>query len=277
VRDKSTALHNMPAYTGAERRRFPRVNVQGVSTYINVLSTTLPFPVINLSAGGAFVQVTEPMPIGVLMGLQLFRVGTPLAFFVRARVVWAASAKAAMKKACLPGVRLRFEPMLPDAANSLQKLLAEFGVEEESRNPEVAKEHTHPSFQKTEIIEEIEPIVLGEEVSVMEFEPGEEEEKTGTISIAVPMPERAQPLPLTLPLSTHAASTADARLLGRISRLTEQLQEFQKLVERQDRELINLRQRLSLREEELVKAEKGRRAAELAVRRLSMQLAAFRR
>jgi len=249
------------------------VDVRGVSTYINVLSTTLPFPVINLSARGAFVHVTEPMPIGVLMGLQLFRVGTPIAFSVRARVVWAASAKAAQKKACLPGIRLRFEPMLPDAANALKKLLAEFGMPEEFRNPEIIKEHSNPSFRKKDT-EEIGPIVLGEEVSVMEFVP-KEEEKTRLV-------ETTEQHRLVLPVKSSSetlaqASTADPQLIGHISRLTDQLQEFQRLVERQGRELINLRQRLLLKEEELAKTEKARRAAELAVRRLSMQLAAFRR
>jgi len=259
VRDKDDLV-----YTGEERRRFPRVDVRGVSTYINVLNTTVPFPVLNLNAGGAFVQVTDPMPIGVLMGLQLFRVGSPIAFSVRARVVWAASAKAAQKKGCQPGVRLRFEPMLPDAANSLKKLLAEFGVSEEFQTPEVIKEHFNTSLPKAEV-DESGPIVLGEEVSVMEFIPNEED-KTHLVSTEEQMRT----------VSANAPA-ADPRLLGRIARLREQLQEFQKRAERQDRELINLRQRLLLREEELAKTEKARRAAELAVRRLSMQLAAFRR
>jgi len=270
VRDNRDTATAVSVYTGEERRSSPRVDVRGISTYINVLSTTLPFPVINLSARGAFVHVTDPMPIGVLMGLQLFRVGRPIAFSLRARVVWAASAKAAQKRGCLPGVRLRFEPMPPDAANSLKKLLAEFGMPEEFQNPETTKEHSNLLRQKPDT-DEVGPVVLGEEVSFMEFVP-KEEEKTRLVATA------EQHRLASIPAKSSGQSTAaDSRLFGRISRLTDQLQEFQKLVERQDRELNNLRQRLLLKEEELVKAEKSRRAAELAVRRLSIQLAAFRR
>lgn len=66
------------------------------------------------------------------------------------------------------------------------------------------------------------------------------------------------------------------RLIVQVQGLLMQLGELQSLLELREKELSSLRDRLQVKEEALDKSDRERKAAELAIQRLAMQLASRR-
>ena len=72
------------------------------------------------------------------------------------------------------------------------------------------------------------------------------------------------------------ATPDSPRLIIQVQGLLMQMGDLQSQLETREKELIELRERLKVKEEALDKSDRERKAAELAIQRLAMQLAARR-
>lgn len=94
-----------------------------------------------------------------------------------------------------------------------------------------------------------------------------------------PIPIKPTPIPVPVPSSpgSNRGASDSPRLIVQVQGLLMQMGELQQQLERRDREIDELRKQLAAKDAELEKAERERRAAELAVQRLSMQITTARR
>src|SRR5690242_15488227 len=116
--------------SGADKRRYPRVQARNVSAHLNVADKSSPCVIQNISAGGVFIETREALPVGMPVAVNLARPGWPRVLKVTGRVVWALAEKTAAKKGTVPGMRIRFDPLSKESATRLVGLLQELGAPE---------------------------------------------------------------------------------------------------------------------------------------------------
>src|SRR6185295_12394814 len=114
--------------SGADKRKYPRVQARNVSAHLNVTDTSSPCVIQNISAGGVFIETREALPVGMPVAVNLARPGWSQVLGLTGRVVWALAEKTALRKGTVPGMRIKFDPLPPEAADRLGELLAELGA-----------------------------------------------------------------------------------------------------------------------------------------------------
>lgn len=227
-----------------DKRRHPRVNARNVSALLALADRQTPCTIQNLSEGGIFLQTHEALPVGMPVSLTLQRpAAEPIA--LTGRVVWGMGEKTAARKGAVPGMRIRFDGLSREASLALRALLRQLGAPE--RDPNAITQ----------------PVALAELK-----ERAARAQERGT----QPGAPEAQEVAATQP-----------RLLVQVQGLLMQIGELQQELSQRDAELAALKARLGEQEAllrarttELEKAEREKGAAELAVQRLTMQLAARR-
>src|SRR4051812_43012922 len=114
--------------SGADKRKYPRVQARNVSAHLNVADRSSPCVIQNISAGGVFIETREALPVGMPVAVNLARPGWPRVLKVTGRVVWALAEKTAARKGTVPGMRIRFDPLPKEGAGRLAELLRELGA-----------------------------------------------------------------------------------------------------------------------------------------------------
>jgi Tfp pilus assembly protein PilZ len=262
--------------SGADKRRYPRVQARNVSAHLNVADKSSPCVIQNISAGGVFIETREALPVGMPVAVNLARPGWARVLKVTGRVVWALAEKTAARKGTLPGMRIKFDPLSKEAANRLSDLLAELGAPASGPFPPVKKDPsviTQPVAVKaiqTRINSDSQfPLVRQPDLTPPR-KPKASSPRASTRPSDSTLPARAGDL-----AAAFSAPGGDApKLIVQVQGLLMQLGELQQALEQKDKEVKSLRLELSTREADYQKADRELRAAELAIQRLSMQLAA---
>jgi uncharacterized protein (TIGR02266 family) len=266
--------------SGADKRKYPRVQARNVSAHLNVADRSSPCVIQNISAGGVFIETREALPVGMPVAVNLARPGWPRVLKVTGRVVWALAEKTAAKKGTVPGMRIRFDPLPKEGATRLVELLRDLG----------APEGPPPPMKKEtgSITEPIGIKQIQQRLSEPQFPLVREPDTTPPHLKAKKKPASfpphapvAKPNDATIParvadLAPAFASPANEapRLIVQVQGLLMQLGDLQQQLEQKDREVASLRQQLSTKTAQFDKTDRELRAAELAIQRLSMQLAA---
>jgi Tfp pilus assembly protein PilZ len=233
-----------------------------VSAQLALSDRETPCTIQNLSEGGIFLQTSQALPLGMPVSLTLQRPGgEPIA--LTGRVVWGLGEKTAARKGAVPGMRIRFDQLSSESASGLKALLKQLGAPERDPN----------AITQPVALAELKNRVAREQPSTQPGAPAE--------------PARPRGADETLPHRTNGpepkVATSQPRLLVQVQGLLMQIGELQQALSERDAEVAALKLRLGEQESllqarsvELEKAERERRAAELAVQRLTMQLAARR-
>ena len=273
-----------------DKRKYPRVSAKNVHAHVNVSEKSTPCTIQDLSAGGMFIETRETLPVGMPVSVNVAQPGWTRVLRLAGRVVWAMAQKTASRKGTVPGMRIRFDPLDVDSAEMLLELLRELGVDETppperivpvpAPHPSVPGAFASPAAKTQELsLKDIVARISRTDVpAVPNLKP---------TAVVTPAPERAHAAherlsagraqPLLDAVSATAASPADApRLVAQVKGLLLQLADLQQTLEHRERELSEAREALHKKELALEKAERERRAAEMAIQRLSMQLAARR-
>lgn len=278
-----------------EKRKHQRVQAKNVSAHLNVADRSSPCVIHNISAGGLFVETGDALPVGMPVAINLARPGWTSVLRVSGRVVWAMASRTAQKKGATPGMRIKFDSLPRDIAKSLAELLRDLGaapsitVEESTATPAKADGHITQPVSLREIQARVSQPEMPAVVPPPQASPEPPDDSTllarggpadrTPLEVApvaqAPSSRLEQPLAPTL-LAPAAQAAEGPRLIVQVQGLLMQLGELQQKLEARERELEGVRQRLHDKEQELEKADRERRAAELAIQRLSMQLAARR-
>src|SRR3954451_5067040 len=97
--------------SGADKRKYPRVQARNVSAHLNVTDRSSPCVIHNISAGGVFIETREALPAGMPVAVNLARPGWSRVLNLTGRVVWGLGEKTAQKKGTVPGMRIKFDPL----------------------------------------------------------------------------------------------------------------------------------------------------------------------
>jgi Tfp pilus assembly protein PilZ len=278
-----------------DKRRYPRVHAKNVSAHLNVADQSSPCVIQNISAGGIFIETSEALPVGMPVAVNLARPGWTKVLRLSGRVVWAMAVRTAAKKGTLPGMRIKFDALTQANAADLMTLLNDLGAVDSPPPLVLAEEDVRKSLPK-------DPAVITQPVSLKEIQARvskldvpiasvEDTTSPGTIPVAstITSPAYKPSAPRGLPPSSPQPSappvrnaqnqiaTPDSpRLIIQVQGLLMQMGDLQSQLEHREKELTELRERLRVKEEALDKADRERKAAELAIQRLAMQLAARR-
>jgi len=266
--------------SGADKRKYPRVQARNVSAHLNVTDRSSPCVIQNISAGGVFIETREALPVGMPVAVNIARPGWTSVLKVTGRVVWALAERTAQRKGTVPGMRIRFDPLPKETASRLGELLRELGAPAGSPAPPTKKDagpvtepvaikQSQPRLQATTF-----PLVKDPEVSAprtrrpitLEKKAADKKPDDATI------PARVGDLAAVFGRPSDEAP----RLIVQVQGLLMQLGELQQTLELREKELQRLKDELAAKEAALEKVDRERRAAELAIQRLSMQLAARR-
>lgn len=274
--------------SGADKRKYPRVQARNVSAHLNVTDRSSPCVIQNISAGGVFIVTREALPVGMPVAVNLAKPGWAQALSLTGRVVWALAEKTAQKKGTVPGMRIKFDPLPKGTAAQLSELLSSLGAPSGSPAPPTKKDPgviTEPSSIKS----------IQERHQATAFPLVREPETTppGAPAASKKKPASADKKPSTLDGRRLDDATLPARvgdlaavfgkphdeaprLIVQVQGLLMQLGELQQQLELREREVTALRAELSAKDIAMEKLDRERKAAELAIQRLSMQLAARR-
>jgi hypothetical protein len=246
---------------------------------LNVTDRSSPCVIQNISAGGIFIETREALPVGMPVAVNLARPGWTTVLKVTGRVVWALAEKTAQRKGTVPGMRIRFDPLAKDVAERLAGLLRELGAPLDGPLPPTKTEKgaiTEPTTIKaiqSRLQATTFPLVKEPEISAprtrrpitLEKRPLE---RPGDATI----PARVGDLAAVFGQPSDQAP----KLIVQVQGLLMQLGELKQQLESRERELQKLKEELSTKDAALEKSDRERKAAELAIQRLSMQLAARR-
>ncbi len=273
-----------------DKRQFPRVHAKNVSAHLNVADQSSPCVIQNISAGGIFIETAEALPVGMPVAVNLARPGWTKVLRVSGRVVWAIAARTAAKKGTLPGMRIKFDALSAANASDLMMLLKDLGAVGTPPPLVLAEEDARRLPQK-------DPNVITQPVSLKEIQarvskldlPVKPPDDTTapsmnpvatTITAPAYKPSAPRAVPVSAPRYQSAAAAPanpdSPRLIVQVQGLLMQMGDLQSQLEQRDKELGALRDRLKQKEEALDKSDRERKAAELALQRLAMQLAARR-
>lgn len=273
-----------------DKRRYPRVRANNVSAHLNVADQSSPCTIQNISAGGIFIETPEALPVGMPVAVNLARPGWTKVLKLSGRVVWAMASRTAAKKGTLPGMRIKFDALAPSSGDDLMTLLRDLGAVD-SPPPVTLSEEEKPKPPK-------DPAAITQPVMLKDIEArvAKIEDTTGP-SLAAPPVASTITSPAYRPsaprspspsgprianaqaaqVQAEAIATADGpRLIVQVQGLLMQMGDLQNTLEQRDRELAALREKLKQKEEALDKSDRERKAAELALQRLAMQLSARR-
>lgn len=269
-----------------EKRKHPRVPAKNVSAHLNVADRSSPCVIQNISAGGLFVETSETMPVGMPVAVNLARPGWSKVLRLTGRVVWAMAPRTAQKRGVTPGMRIKLDALPKPEAKELSALLKDLGAPDGSNpalEPVPAAGLQVPSPDGRVITQ---PLSLKEiQAHVTENAPaltGPDDQTLLARGGGVEARPSSKPklsrveLSPTQPSSAPAPAHDSARLIVQVQGLLMQLGDLQQKLEVRDRELEGLRQQLHDKDQVMEKLDRERRAAELAIQRLSMQLAARR-
>ena len=268
-----------------DKRRYPRVHAKNVSAHLNVADQSSPCVIQNISAGGIFIETKEALPVGMPVAVNLARSGWTKVLRVSGRVVWAMAARTAAKKGTLPGMRIKFDALSKANASDLMTLLVDLGAVDSPLPLVVADDVVRAALGK-------EPGAITQPVSLKEIQarvsqlPADETAPSLTpyaTTFSSPAYKPSAPRPMSAPSAprVHVSPSANygpdaSRLTVQVQGLLMQMGDLQSQLEIREKELIELRERLKVKEEALDKSDRERKAAELAIQRLAMQLAARR-
>ncbi len=290
-----------------DKRRYPRVQAKNVSAHLNVADQSSPCTIQNISAGGIFIETPEALPVGMPVAVNLARPGWTKVLRLSGRVVWAMAARTAAKKGTLPGMRIKFDALSHANAADLMTLLGDLGAADSPPPQVMAEEEVRKTLPKDPAaitqpvsLKEIQarvsqidiPIVVVEDATGPSMKPVASTISAPAYRPSAPRAPRASsPVPLVLPpqpsaqasaprtsyaAPQHIATPDSPRLIVQVQGLLMQMGELQSQLEHRERELNEVREKLREKEEALDKADRERKAAELAIQRLAMQLAARR-
>lgn len=249
-----------------------------MSAHLNVTDKSSPCVIQNISAGGVFIETREALPVGMPVAVNLARPGWSRVLKVTGRVVWALAEKTAQKKGTVPGMRIKFDPLSKETASRLGELLSELGAPD-SPAPPTRKDPgviTEPSSVKA-IQERLEKVQSGPKYPVVKDPAMSAPNAPRKLKLEkrpddATMPARVGDLAAVFGKPSDEAP----RLIVQVQGLLMQLGELQQQLETRERELQTLKVELSAKDAALEKSDRERRAAELAIQRLSMQLASRR-
>ncbi|GEM_PF-2615690 len=292
-----------------DKRRYPRVQAKNVSAHLNVADQSSPCTIQNISAGGIFIETPEALPVGMPVAINLARPGWTKVLRLSGRVVWAMAARTAAKKGTLPGMRIKFDALNQANAADLMTLLHDLGAVASPPPLVMAEEEVRKTLPKDPAaitqpvsLKEIQarvsqldiPIVIVEDTTGPSMKPVASTISTPAFRPSAPSPRASAPVPLVLPPQPSAQPVPSAprypsnpapqsiatpdspRLIVQVQGLLMQMGDLQSQLEHRERELNELREKLRNKEEALDKSDRERKAAELAIQRLAMQLAARR-
>ena len=240
-----------------DKRRYPRVHARNVSAHLIVADQSSPCLIQDISAGGIFIQTPEAMPVGMPVSVSLARPGWTTVLRLSGRVVWAMAVRTAAKKGGLPGMRIKFDGLSQANAMQLSTLLKNLGAADT------------PALLAREVegVRRSQPVLLTDRLR--------RDDTTITIPGYQPSPPR--PPPSGPRFSNQGVSGSDSpRLIVQVQGLLMQMGELQNQLDQREKELATLKDLLAQKEEALGQADRERRAAELAIQRLSMQLSSRR-
>lgn len=266
-----------------DKRRYPRVHAKNVSAHLNVADTSSPCVIQNISAGGIFIETSDALPVGMPVAVNLARPGWTKVLRVSGRVVWAIAARTAAKKGTLPGMRIKFDAQTKANAADLMMLLQDLGAADSPAPVTVGDSDVHKRLAKVPASSQ--PVSLKEiqaRVSKLDLaaEAAQQALKPQAPTIVAPAYDPSAPRPVASGprfAAPPALGPNDGpRLIVQVQGLLMQMGDLQTLLEQRDKELASMRERLKQKEEQLDKADRERKAAELAIQRLAMQLAARR-
>jgi Tfp pilus assembly protein PilZ len=286
--------------SGADKRKYPRVQARNVSAHLNVADRSSPCVIANISAGGVFIETREALPVGMPVAVNLARPGWPRVLKVTGRVVWALAEKTAARKGTVPGMRIKFDPLPKEGAGRLQELLKELGAPDGPPPPTKRDSITEPVGIKqiqARLSESQFPLVRAPDTTPPHLAPKKPSSSAPRPSAPEPAKSSAprlgssprldrvsgavKPNDTTLPARVGdlapvftAPANEAPRLIVQVQGLLMQLGDLQQQLEAREREVASLRQELSTKEEVLAKTDRELKAAELAIQRLSMKLAA---
>ena len=269
--------------SGADKRKYPRVQARNVSAHLNVTDKSSPCVIQNISAGGVFIETRDALPVGMPVAVNLARPGWSQVLRVTGRVVWALAEKTAQKKGTVPGMRIKFDPLPKEAAGRLSELLRELGAPVGPPPPTKKDDGviTQPSSIKS----------IQERLQATTFplvkERDREKEKT-PVPPKPSAPRAKRPITMdkrpddaTIPARVGDLAAVFGRpqeeapkLIVQVQGLLMQLGDLQQQLEQRERELLSVKAELAAKAAALEKSDRERKAAELAIQRLSMQLAA---
>ena len=277
-----------------DKRRYPRVHAKNVSAHLNVADQSSPCVIQNISAGGIFIETPEALPVGMPVAVNLARPGWTKVLRLSGRVVWAMAVRTAAKKGTLPGMRIKFDALSQANAADLMTLLKDLGAVDSPPPLVLAEEDVRKALPK-------DPSIITQPVSLKEIQarvskldlpvapdgttkPGTKSVASTITSPAYKPPARRdsqvsalQPsAPPVRNSQTQIATPDSPRLIIQVQGLLMQMGDLQSQLEHREKELTELRERLKVKEEALDKSDRERKAAELAIQRLAMQLAARR-
>lgn len=273
-----------------DKRRYPRVHAKNVSAHLNVADTSSPCVIQNISAGGIFIETSDALPVGMPVAVNLARAGWTRVLRVSGRVVWAIAARTAAKKGTLPGMRIKFDAQTKANAADLMMLLQDLGASDSPPPVTVADSEVHKRLSREIPAAPLRPS-SGQAVSLKSIQA-----RVSKLD-DVTQPPLAKPLPSTIvsedfhspaprptasgprykgPTQQQVGPSDGPRLAIQVQGLLMQMGDLQTQLEQRDKELASIRERLKQKEEQLDKADRERKAAELAIQRLAMQLAARR-
>ncbi len=262
-----------------DKRRYPRVQAKNVSAHLNVADQSSPCVIQDISAGGIFIQTSEALPVGMPVAVNLARPGWTKVLRVSGRVVWALAERTAARKGTLPGMRIKFDALTKGVASDLMALLTELGAPN-SPAPKVAGEESSVG-------------VITQPVSLKEIQARVSQAQMPAVVVEVspqPAPALSPPGSTYRPSSPRPPRSSSPRLgaqagpavndapklIVQVQGLLMQLGDLQAQLELREKELSALRDRLKEKEAALDKSDRERKAAELAIQRLAMQLSSRR-
>ncbi|MBS1151759.1 MAG: PilZ domain [Myxococcaceae bacterium] len=278
--------------TSKDKRRYPRVHAKNVSAHLNVADQSSPCVIQNISAGGIFIETAEALPVGMPVAVNLARPGWTKVLRLSGRVVWAMAARTAAKKGQLPGMRIKFDASSQASAADLMTLLMDLGAVDSPPPLMLAEEEVRKKLPK----DVTQPVSLREiQARVSQLDPPPSNETMpakNPIASTITSPAYKPPAPQWMPqpsaprpgssaprfqVAPVGGATSDSpRLIVQVQGLLMQMGDLQQQLEQREKELNVLRERLKVKEEALDKSDRERKAAELAIQRLAMQLASRR-
>ena len=266
--------------SGADKRKYPRVQARNVSAHLNVTDRSSPCVIQNISAGGVFIETREALPVGMPVAVNLARPGWNSVLKVTGRVVWALAEKTAQRKGTVPGMRIKFDPLSKDVAGRLADLLKELGAPG-GPPPPTKKEDatvTQPSSIKS-IHERLQSTTF----PLVKEKTPPEAPKASAPRARRPLTLEKRPDDSTIPARVGDLAAVFGRpqedspkLIVQVQGLLMQLGELQQQLDNREKELLKMKDELAAKDAALEKSDRERKAAELAIQRLSMQLAARR-
>ena len=252
-----------------DKRRYPRVQAKNVSAHLNVADQSSPCVIQNISAGGIFIETAEALPVGMPVAVNLARPGWTKVLRVSGRVVWAMAERTAARKGTLPGMRIKFDALSKALANDLMNLLKDLGAPNDGPEPSVVGEEAPAAGSvQPPSLRDLQARVSGLNVPAMVvgLEP----------AVFRPSTPGARPAKQSAPRFVATPIPQDPKVQLQVQALIQQLADLQALLDQRERELSTVKERLKEKEAALDKSDRERKAAELAIQRLAMQLSSRR-